>query len=104
MVTRTNAEFGMRNAELNRQANSALRTPHSAWSRGQATLEVAVAMAGALIFLVAAVKIVLWSTERFVARTQNYDRTRASAAGVQASASADWDNSYEPTKRLEILK
>ena len=104
MVTRTNAEFGMRNAELNRQANSALRTPHSAWLRGQATLELTVAMIGALIFLVAAVKVVLWSTERFVTRTQNYDRARTQAASVPESTNADWDGSYEPTKKLEILK
>ena len=71
-------------------------------TKGQATLEMAVAMMGALLFLVAAVKIVLWSTERFVTRTQNYDRTRVSAARAQAGAS--WDNSYEPTKKLEILK
>ena len=97
-----NAECGTRNAELDRQGNSARRTPHAARSFGQATLEMAVAMMGALLFLVAAVKIVLWSTERFVTRTQNYDRTRVSAARAQAGAS--WDNSYEPTKKLEILK
>ena len=71
---------------------------------GQATLELTVAMIGALLFLVAAVKVVLWSTERFITRTQNYDRTRVQAASVQESANADWDNSYEPTKKLEILK
>ena len=73
--------------------------------QGQATLELTVAMAGALIFLVAAVKIVLWSAERFVAKAKNYDRMRVSAASVPKSTNAgDWDNSYEPTKKLEILK
>ena len=71
---------------------------------GQATLELTAAMVGALLFVVAAVKVVLWSAERFVTRTQNYDRTRTSAASVRESNNADWDGSYEPTKKLEILK
>ena len=76
---------------------SGLRPPF-----GQASLELTVAILGALLFLIAAVKVVLWSTERFVARTEDYDRTRTSAASVNASTA--WDNSYEPTKKLEILK
>ena len=71
---------------------------------GQATLELTVAMVGALLFVVAAVKIVLWSAERFVTRAQRYDRARTSAASIPESANADWDGSYEPTKKLEILK
>ena len=72
--------------------------------QGQATLELTMAIIGALLFLLAAVKIVLWSAERFVTRTQNYDRTRVQAASVKESVNAAWDNSYEPTKKLEILK
>ena len=71
-------------------------------TKAQATVELAVAILGGLLFLVAAVKVVFWSTERFVARTQDYDRTRTSAARVNASTA--WDNSYEPRKELEILK
>ena len=73
-------------------------------TKAQATLELTVAIIGALLFLLAAVKIVLWSAERFVTRTQNYDRTRVQAASVPVSANAAWDDSYEPTKKLEILK
>ena len=78
---------------------------HSCPTRsGQATLELTVAIIGVMVFLVATVKIVLWTTERFVTRQQNYDRMRTAAASMPESANASWYDSYEPSKKLELLK
>ena len=86
---------------------SALRTPHSAWRGGQSTLEAALAMAGALLLLLAAVKITFWSTKRFYTRLQNYDRTRPAAGkmplGDDPTGTRWRNNPYEPTEKLDIL-
>ena len=68
----TNAEFGMRNAELNRQANSARRTPHAARKQGSFSLEYATLMiilAAAMIGMAIYVKRALSGRWRSVGDT-----------------------------------
>lgn len=53
---------------LRRRSGQALRR-----CSGQASLEMAVSIIGALLILIGAVKVFLWSTQRLVDRYQNYD-------------------------------
>lgn len=69
--------------------------------RGQASLEMAVAMIGALLLLAGSVKITLWAAERYVSRVKGYDQTRKAAASAPAGAAPD--TSYEPTTTLNIF-
>ena len=72
--------------------------------RGQASMEMVVAMIGALVLLVGSVKIVLWAAERYFTRVKNYDQTRRSAASTPIpNANQPPDTSYEPTTKLKIF-
>ena len=75
--------------------------PRPSASRGQATLEMTVAMIGALVLLVGSVKITLWAAERYFTRVKNYDQTRKAAASAPAGTPPDL--SYEPTTKLKIF-
>lgn len=66
---------------------------------GQASLELTLAMIGALILLFGSLKVFLWVNERIIARQIAYERSRV-AAGTEASV-VQWS---EPEKRLEIFK
>ena len=81
----------------------ASRIPHPAHRRGQATLEMTVALISSLLLLVGAVKFVLWAAERYHARVTRYDQTRTSAASAPFSTGARWDDSYEPSKKLDLF-
>ena len=83
--------------------HSALRIPHSTLRRGQATLEMTVALIAALLLLVGAVKFAFWATERYHTRLTNYERSRATAASVPFRVGQRWDGSYEPSKRLDLF-
>ncbi len=101
MVSETrHVEFGIRNSESEAK-HSAFRIPHSAFGRGQATLEMTVAIIGALVLLVGSVKITLWAAERYFTRVKNYDLTRKAAASAPAGTPPD--TSYEPTTKLKIF-
>lgn len=65
---------------------------------GQASIEMTVAMIGALLLLFAAVKMFLWFSERLVTRQQRYEQSRPAAAGSEPGRG--WD---EPTERLDVL-
>lgn len=45
--------------------------------RGQASLEMTVALIGALLLLLGSFKVFLWVNERIVSRQQSYEATRA---------------------------
>lgn len=79
--------------------HSASRIPHSTWPCGQASLELTVAMIGALLLLFGSLKVFLWLNERIIARQIAYERSRVTA-GTDASV-VQWS---EPAKRLEIFK
>ena len=83
--------------------HSAPRIPHPALRRGQASLEMAAAIVGALTLLFGVVRFAFWCAERYVARMQAYDLGRAAAASVPFAPDAPWDGSYEPTEKLDIL-
>ena len=72
--------------------HSAFRIPHSQFGRGQASMELTVAFAGALLLLFASVKIFLWVQDRLITRQQKYDCTRASA--VVNDTSWYWNYPY----------
>ena len=78
----------MRNAELSRI---------NRW--GQASLEVTVALIGALLLLFGSLKIFLWLNDRLVRRQQAYESTRA-AAGRSTGAVMG----YEPSETLSVFK
>lgn len=59
---------------------------------GQASLEMTVALVGAILLLFGSLKVFLWLNERLVTRHQNYEATRVS--GVP------W---VEPSTPLRIL-
>ena len=84
--------------------HSALRTPRSALRRGQASMELVVAMIGVLVLLVGSVKIVLWAAERYFTRVKNYDQTRRSAASTPLpNPNEQPDTSYEPSTKLKTF-
>jgi len=71
--------------------------------RGQATLEMTVALIAALLLLAGAVKFTLWAAERYYARLTAYERTRAAAASAPFSTATRWDGSYEPSQPLDLF-
>jgi hypothetical protein len=81
-------------------------TPRLVRMRGQASMEFAAAMIGALILLVAAVRIVFWATERYFRRVYDYDAQRAAAASTSMNSNASQTavDSYEPKTKLVIYK
>ena len=82
--------------------NSAFRIPHSAFScssrRGQASLEMTVALFGALLLLFGCLKLCLWFNERCFKRNQDYDHTRARAGSDEPQAP------YEPKEKLDFFR
>ena len=66
-------------------------------THGQASLEMAVAMVGALLLLFGSIKIFMWIGESLISRQQRYDATRGEAASGQPDAA------YEPSTRLDIF-
>jgi Flp pilus assembly protein TadG len=53
--------------------------------RGQATVEMTVAMLGALILIFGSFKVFLWLNERYVRRQRAYEATRTQAASTGPS-------------------
>ena len=66
--------------------------------RGQASLEMALALAGALILLFGSVKFFLWITERLVVRQVRYEQSRVFPGGSAAVVLPQ-----EPTRPLRLL-
>ena len=64
---------------------------------GQSTLELTVAMIGALLFLFGSLKLFLWVNERLVQRHLAYEETRAEAGNNNPRAK------YEPSKALSFF-
>lgn len=54
---------------------------------GQASLEITISMACALLLLLGSFKVVLWLNERLITRQQAYEKTRK-AAGQQSLGAA----------------
>ena len=69
-------------------------------SRGEASMEMTLALIGALLLLFGSVKIFLWLNERAVVRQQNYEATRLQAASG-ANPQVQWQ---EPSEKLEIFQ
>ncbi len=78
------AECGVRSKPC-----SAFRIPHSALNKGQASLEMTVALFGGLLLLLGSFKIFLWSSERIIRRQQYYDCTRSAAGGATPGVWSD---------------
>ena len=82
-------------------SHSAFRIPHSGNSHspfpiphsplGQASLEMTLALWGALLLLLGSMKVCLWIGERLVRRQQYYNCTRV-AAGSSAPGAMVWDD------------
>ena len=66
--------------------------------RAQASLEMTVALMGAILLLFGSLKVFLWMTERLVIRHQHYEDTRESAAST-----TNMTMPAEPAQRLEIF-
>jgi hypothetical protein len=93
--TAGSSELGVRSSEEH-IPHSVSRIPHSAFGRrAQASLEMTVALLGALLLMLGSFKIFLWVTERLVSRQQSYEATRPTLGGVR--------NYQEPSKRLQIF-
>ena len=119
---KSSAECGVRSAEHSqcgmrgagcgvpvfsyRTPNSPFRIgqiPHSACQRGQASLEMTVALMGTLLLLFGSVKVFVWMTQRLVARQQSYEATRVEAGSVPQVSSARVVQWTEPSERLRIF-
>ncbi len=57
--------------------------------RGQASLEMTVALFGGLLLLLGSFKIFLWASERIIRRQQYYDCTRSAAGGATPGVWSD---------------
>ena len=66
--------------------------------RAQSSLEMTLAMIGALVLLFGSIKVFIWLAQRLVARQQAYENTRV-AAGSSAPG-RKWD---EPSQKLSIF-
>ena len=51
--------------------------------KGQASLEMTLALVGALLLLFGSLKVFLWLNSRFVARQQAYEASRVAAGSTQ---------------------
>ena len=80
--------------------HSALRTPHSAFERAQASMEMTVAMICAMLLMLGCFKMWLWMNERLIARQQEYNATRVAAASNVNPGG--WDDSASNTP-LKII-
>ena len=74
---------------MNRHQTSDIRHEE----RGQASLEMTVALIGMLLLLLGSLKVFVWMNERLVARQRSYENTRVSGGR--------W---VEPSKPLDIFK
>ena len=68
-------------------------------SRAQASLEMALALMGALLLLFGSLKVWVWASRRMVQRQQAYEQSRVDA-GRQTGKVA-WN---EPSEKLAIFK
>lgn len=66
--------------------------------RGQASLEMTLALIGALLLLFGSVKVFVWLNSRFVERQQAYEASRVAAGSTQAGMT--WN---EPSQKLAIF-
>lgn len=71
--------------------------------RGQASLEMTIALVGALILLFGSLKVLLWSVERVTARQQAYEQSRVAAGSTPqvGVALVGWN---EPSEPLQIFQ
>ena len=67
-------------------------------TRGQASLEMTVALMGAILLLLGSLKVFLWTAERLITRQQNYEATR-----VEAGSSEPGQGWEEPSEPLRIF-
>ena len=65
--------------------------------RGQASLEMVVAMSGALLLFLGCLKIFVWISGALINGQQRYDASRA------AAASGDPNAAYEPAAHLDLF-
>jgi hypothetical protein len=87
------ANFGLHNPQ------STIHNPQ--YSRGgQASLEMTVALIGALLLLFGSLKVYLWVNERLVSRQMSYEATRVAAASATPGA---WDDQASAI-RLDIFQ
>ena len=68
-------------------------------TQAQASLEVTVALIGALLLLFGSLKIFLWINDRLVRRQQAYESTRAAAG--RSTGAVMWN---EPSAKLSVFK
>lgn len=77
--------------------------------RGQASLEMTLAMFGALLLFLASLKVFLWINERLIQRQVNYEHGVIGIGGKQNASSVDplAPNGYvgvvEPPNPLDLL-
>jgi len=83
---------------------SAIRNPQSALERAQASLEMTVALAGALLLLFGGLKVFLWSVERVTARQQAYEQSRVLAGSARPAPQQPFVGWHEPSEPLTFFK
>ena len=86
----------------NQQSDRVLPTAYCrlpSGTRGQASLEMTLAMIGALLLLFGSLKVYLWINERLVSRQLAYEATRVAAGSTQPGV---FDNSASQL-RLDLF-
>jgi len=68
--------------------------------QGQASLEMTVALIGALLLLFGSLKVFLWIAERLIERQASYEATRQPAGSSAGPGVVRW---VEPSKPLRIF-
>ena len=68
---------------------------------GQASLEMTLAMIGALLLLFGSFKVFLWVTKRMIVRQQAYESSRVAAGSSAAKGKTEWD---EPSEKLAVFQ
>ena len=87
-------DFGIQNRK------SKIQNACDGHNRGQASLEMTVALIGALLLLFGSLKVFLWVNERLVSRQMSYEATRVAAASTTPGA---WDDQASAI-RLDIFQ
>ena len=77
-------------------------TPHFLTGRGQASLEMAIAMGGVILLLLGSLKVYAWVNERLISRQQYYEATRVVAGSAAPGAAPVWDDSASHV-RLDLF-
>ena len=92
-MNRQGSTLGHESTVASSVRHASLLTTHSLTGRGQASLEMAIAMGGVILLILGSLKVCVWVNERLISRQQYYEATRVLAGSAPPGAAPVWDDS-----------